>query len=61
MEPYIRGTRDALRAVLAQVEGSDAANAISFGLIGYRDNLDGAAGLEYDVKTFVDLQEGSSS
>jgi serine/threonine-protein kinase PpkA len=61
MEPYIRGTRDALKAVLAQVEGSDAADAISFGLIGFRDNLNGAQGLEYDVRTFVNLTEGSSS
>ena len=61
MEPYIKGTRDALKAILQSVEGSDAAGAISFGLIGYRDNLDAAPGLEYDVRTFVDLHSGSSS
>lgn len=61
MEPYIRGTRDALEAVLRRVEGSAASDAISFGLIGYRDNLNAAPGLEYDVKTFVDLGQGSSS
>ncbi|WP_456385717.1 vWA domain-containing protein [Profundibacter sp.] len=61
MEPYIRGTRDALETILRQVEGSAASDAISFGLIGYRDNLSVAPGLEYDVKTFVNLTEGSSS
>jgi len=61
MEPYIRGTRDALEAILQSVEGSSASDAISFGLIGYRDNLSGAPSLGYDVKTFVDLDEGSSS
>lgn len=61
MEPYIRGTRNALKAVLEQVESSSESDTISFGLIGYRDNLDGADGLEYDVRTFVDLPQGSSS
>lgn len=60
MEPYIRGTRDALETILRKVEGSDAANAISFGLIGYRDNLNAAPGLGYDVKTFVNLTDGAS-
>jgi serine/threonine-protein kinase PpkA len=61
MEPYIRGTRNALETILRQVEGSSASGAISFGLVGYRDNLEGSAGLEYDVKTFVDLKDGSSA
>lgn len=61
MEPYILGTRNALETILRQVEGSSAADAISFGLVGYRDNLEGSAGLEYDVKTFVNLSEGSSA
>lgn len=60
MQPYIHATRDALEAVLRRVEGSAASDAISFGLIGYRDNLNAAPGLEYDVKTFLDLTEGSS-
>ena len=61
MEPYIRGTRNALETVLRQVSSSAASDAISFGLIGYRDNLAGSSDLEYDVRTFVDLAEGSSA
>ena len=58
MEPYIRATRDALEEVYREAAGSDAANAVSFGLVGYRDNLEAAPGLEYDARIFVDLQQG---
>ncbi len=58
MEPYIRATRDALQEVYRQAASSDAANALSFGLVGYRDSLQAAPGLGYDVKTFVDLEQG---
>ncbi|NOD64580.1 MULTISPECIES: vWA domain-containing protein [unclassified Ruegeria] len=58
MEPYIRATRDALQEVYREAAGSAAADAVSFGLVGYRDSLEAAPGLGYDVRTFVDLQEG---
>jgi serine/threonine-protein kinase PpkA len=34
---------------------------VSFGLVGYRDNLTAAPGLEYDVKTFVNLTDGANA
>lgn len=58
MEPYIRATRAALQEVYREAAGSAAADAISFGLVGYRDSLEAAPGLGYDVRTFVDLQQG---
>ncbi|WP_298849024.1 vWA domain-containing protein [uncultured Ruegeria sp.] len=58
MEPYIRATRDALQEVYREAAGSAAADAVSFGLVGYRDSLEAAPGLGYDVRTFVDLQQG---
>ncbi len=61
MDRYIKGTRDALTAVYQEVNSSAAAGAVSFGLIGFRDNLRAAPDLEYDVKTFVNLQDGFSS
>ncbi len=58
MEPYIRRTQAALTESYKRVKSNGVDEAVSFGLIGYRDNLNAAPGLEYDVRTFVDLQEG---
>ena len=60
MEEYIRGTKAALEEVYREFSNSDIGDAVSFGLVGYRDSLEAAPGLEYDVKTFVNLQDGSS-
>lgn len=58
MEPYIRGTRAALEEVYRNVEAA-ASDGVSFGLIGYRDNLSAAPDLGYDVQTFVSLADGN--
>lgn len=58
MEPYIRGTRAALEEVYRSF-GDLGSEAVSFGLIGYRDSLEAAPDLGYDVRTFVTLQDGS--
>lgn len=60
MQPYIDATRSALEEVYGRVAASAAADAVSFGLIGYRDNITAAPGLEYAAKTFVTLQDGFS-
>ena len=60
MQPYIDATRAALEEVYANVAGSAAADVVSFGLIGYRDNVTAVPGLEYAAKTFVTLQDGYS-
>ena len=60
MQPYIDATRAALEEVYANVAKSEAADAVSFGLIGYRDNVTAVPGLEYAAKTFVTLQDGYS-
>lgn len=60
MQPYIDETRAALQEIYANVAQSAAADAVSFGLVGYRDNLDAAPGLGYLAKTFVTLQDGFS-
>lgn len=59
MGPYIDGTRAALEAIFNEIQASDAAEVVSFGLVGYRDNLDGADGLDYAARTFVSLDEGA--
>ena len=59
MQPYINATREALIDIFNQTNLLGTEDAISFGLIGYRDNLRASPGLEYDVKTFVTLEDGS--
>ena len=59
MEPYIKGTEAALKEVYQSFADKGIEDAVSFGLVGYRDSLDAAPNLGYDVRTFVDLQEGS--
>ncbi|MCB2130179.1 MAG: VWA domain-containing protein [Rhodobacteraceae bacterium] len=61
MEPYIRGTKAAIEEIYKNVAGGGNEGSVSFGLIGYRDSLKAAPGLEYDVKTFVNLDDGFSS
>ena len=61
MQPYIDATRAALSEVYANVAGSEAADVVSFGLIGYRDNVSAVPGLDYVAKTFVTLQDGFSA
>lgn len=61
MEPFIRGTRQALEAVYRSFDENGLTDGVSFGLIGYRDNLKAAPGLGYDVKTFVPLGQGNQA
>lgn len=60
MQPYIDATRAALAEIYDEISASAAGDVVSFGLIGYRDNLSAAPGLEYDVRSFVDLSQGGS-
>lgn len=59
MEKYIRGTREALTEVYQTFRDNNLADAVSFGLIGYRDSLVAAPDLGYDTRTFVTLSDGS--
>ena len=58
MAPYIKGTEAALKSVYQAFADEGIEDAVSFGLIGYRDSLEAAPQLGYDVRTFVNLQEG---
>lgn len=58
MEPYINATEAAMKEVYQTFADRGIEDAVSFGLIGYRDNLEAAPGLGYDVETFVSLVQG---
>jgi len=60
MGPYIERTRDTMQSVYQAIESSGLSDKVSFGLIGYRDNNEAAAGLEYLSRIFVNLDEGVS-
>jgi serine/threonine-protein kinase PpkA len=60
MEPFIRATSAAVETVYQQIADAGLLDAVSFGLVGYRDNMAGAPGLEYATQTYVTLDEGRS-
>lgn len=61
MGPYIDATRDAMADVYNRVREAGLNERVTFGLVGYRDNLKGAPALEWPAKTFVTLDQGRSA
>lgn len=59
MDPYIRATAEAIDTVFQQIETAGMSDTVSFGLVGYRDNMSGVPGLEYDTRTYVTLEDGA--
>ncbi len=60
MDPYIDRVRDAVKLMYGQLANSKYGNRIDFGLIGYRDNLEAAPGLEYLTRLYADLGSAQS-
>jgi serine/threonine-protein kinase PpkA len=58
MQPYIERTREAVTTIFDTLEQADLLGQVNFGLVAYRDNLAAAPGLDYLVRTYVDLDEG---
>jgi len=58
MQPYIERTREAVSTIFGTLGKADLLGQVNFGLVAYRDNLSAAPGLEYLVRTYVDLSEG---
>ena len=58
MQPYIERTRKAVTTIFDTLEKADLLGQVNFGLVAYRDNLAAAPGLDYLVRTYVDLDEG---
>jgi serine/threonine-protein kinase PpkA len=58
MDPYIERTREAVRKIYDTLGDASLLGDVSFGLVAFRDNLKTAPGLEYLVRTYVDLQQG---
>jgi serine/threonine-protein kinase PpkA len=58
MQPYIERTREAVITIFDTMGKADLPGRMDFGLVAYRDNLAAAPGLDYLVRTYVDLDEG---
>ena len=56
MGPYIERTREAVRRIYQQIEGSGIADRVSFGMVGYRDNVEVAPELDYVSQVFAPLE-----
>lgn len=61
MQPYIDGTKAAIRKVQAKLSQSDVGDAMRFGLVGFRQDPATNAALEYQVRTFLPVAEGSTA
>lgn len=58
MQPYLERTREAVTTIFDSLGKADLLGQMNFGLVAYRDNVAAAPGLEYLVRTYVDLDEG---
>ncbi|MCB2135101.1 MAG: VWA domain-containing protein [Rhodobacteraceae bacterium] len=56
MEPYIDRTQKALTRIVNDINGTDIGSRINFGVIGFRDNVEAAPGLEYRTKILMPLE-----
>ena len=56
MKPFIPETLSAVRDIVSELREKNREDAISFGLIGFRDDPKGRPGTEYRVKEFVPLR-----
>ncbi|MFQ3188829.1 MAG: serine/threonine-protein kinase PpkA [Gammaproteobacteria bacterium] len=59
MGPYIDRTREAVAKVYSAIEKQGLNNQVSFGLTAYRDNIDQVPELEYLVRPYVSLKQGT--
>jgi len=58
MQPYLERTRKAVSTIFDTLRQADLLGQMNFGLVAYRDNVAAAPGLDYLVRTYVDLDEG---
>lgn len=58
MGPYIDATRNAVNSLYDTLQERGLSDQVSFGLVGFRDNLQGSPETGYDARVFVDLQQG---
>ncbi len=60
MGPYIQRTYDTVETIYGELERSGNLERVSFGLVGYRDNMDHNAKIEYVTRVFQPLNPDSN-
>jgi serine/threonine-protein kinase PpkA len=58
MGPYIERTRAAVRRIYERLKDSDLGDALSFGLVAFRDSTDAVPALEYVSRVAATLEDG---
>ncbi|HIE56502.1 MAG TPA: VWA domain-containing protein [Chromatiaceae bacterium] len=58
MDEYIERTREAVMKIYDRLGDQGQLGKVSFGLVGYRDNVDAVPGLDFVARTYVTLEEG---
>ncbi|BBN55687.1 serine/threonine protein kinase [Pseudomonas chlororaphis subsp. aurantiaca] len=58
MQPYIDRVRKVVQALHQQIADRGDLDSVSFGLVGFRSNVEKTPGLEYVAQTLVSLEEG---
>jgi len=58
MQPYIDQVRDVIAELQKQIGQRGELDSVSFGLVGFRNNVSKTPGLEYLAKTLVTLDQG---
>ena len=61
MQPYIERTREAVKTIFDTLGEADLLGQVNFGLVAFRDSVAAAPGLDYLVRTYVDLDEGRNA
>ncbi len=58
MQPYIDQVRDVVHELQSQIAQRGELDSVSFGLVGFRNNIQKTPGLEYLTKTLISLDQG---
>ncbi|WP_025810275.1 serine/threonine-protein kinase [Pseudomonas chlororaphis] len=58
MQPYIDRVRKVVQALHQQIASRGDLDSVSFGLVGFRSNVEKTPGLEYVARPLVSLEEG---
>ncbi|MFJ3525619.1 serine/threonine-protein kinase [Pseudomonas sp. NPDC090203] len=58
MQPYIDQIRDVVAELQGQIAKRGELDSVSFGLVGFRNNISKTPGLEYLSKTLITLEQG---
>jgi len=55
MDPYIARTQTAVERIVRGIQGTEIGDRVHFGVVAFRDNPEGAAGLDYRTRTLLPL------